>query len=95
MEINSLTDEEIEVIKAHRYKKAAAESAAFITAANQNGLSWRDVMDCKKYYGHIDVFAKTAHQAGYRYFSFNGLIYVMDNSGECQFETGLEIEDVK
>ena len=38
-------------------------------------LSWRDVFDMKKFYGHYDMARKAAKSAGYTMLAFNGRVY--------------------
>lgn len=38
-------------------------------------LSWRDVFDTKKFYGHYEVARKAANSAGYTMLAFNGRVY--------------------
>lgn len=38
-------------------------------------LSWKDIFDCKIWYGHISVIARKAHLAGYEYFVWNDRVY--------------------
>lgn len=54
-------------------------------------LSWKNVLDCKKTYGHISNMQKTAQLVQYPYFIWNGRVYVT-SSGNV---TNLLETDVK
>ena len=38
-------------------------------------LSWKNILDCKKWYGHISAIADQARMVGYEYFIWNDRIY--------------------
>lgn len=41
-------------------------------------ISWRDVFDgSNKWYGHIDYCFDVVKQTGYKYFTWNGLVYMV------------------
>lgn len=42
-------------------------------------LSWRDVFDMKKFYGHYDAARKAAKEAGYTMLAFNDRVYHVDD----------------
>lgn len=38
-------------------------------------ITWKNVLDCKAWYGHITAMAETAKRAGYEYFVWNDRLY--------------------
>lgn len=42
-------------------------------------LSWRDVFDTKKFYGHYDLARKAAKEAGYTMLAFNDRVYYVSD----------------
>ena len=53
--------------------------------------SWKDVLDCKKQYGHSDRMFRMAQEAGYNFFAWNEKVYLIYyDAGEVTFrECGL------
>lgn len=43
-------------------------------------LSWKDVFDVKKFYGHYDVARRVAKDVGYSMLAFNGKVYHVNDS---------------
>ena len=58
-------------------------------------LTWRDVLDCKKWVGSIDAMYDLALAAGYEYFNWNDRIYQVGVGGTRHgVDTGLTVKDV-
>jgi serine/threonine protein kinase len=56
-------------------------------------ISWRDVFDSKKFYGHYDVVRKTAESVGYSMFLFNNKVYSVDD--EYMHSSICDVTEVK
>lgn len=79
-----LTLEEKEIIRQHRAQKHQEEEQRIKAMVKMNGLTWHDVLDCKKYYGHFDYCVDAVVQVGYRYFVFNHLVYALtEDTNHC------------
>jgi hypothetical protein len=65
----------------NRNKKLLFSGENKMSIGNKSAkLTWRDVFDCKKQYGHINDIAWTACDAGYSYFAWNDRVYKITNS---------------
>lgn len=49
-------------------------------------LAWKDVLDCKKGFGHISVLAHIAVEAGYNYMVWNNQVFQVLNNGSVSFQ---------
>lgn len=61
-------------------------------------FSWRDVLDCKKWYGSVDNMAEEANKVEYKYFLFNDMIYQLHTAkdgGWYYTNTGSFIENIR
>jgi hypothetical protein len=62
-------------------------------------ITWRDILDPydkKIWFGHVDDFACIAVKAGYSYFNWNGIIYIITDSEKIiYYDTGLIADDIK
>jgi hypothetical protein len=57
-------------------------------------ISWQDVLDStKKWHGDIDTFASLAVKTGYMYFTWNGLVYVVNRNGFWEL-TSWTVDDI-
>lgn len=49
--------------------------SVFNPPKEEKQMSWRDVFDTKKFFGHYDKVRKIAKDVGYTMFAFNGRVY--------------------
>lgn len=61
-------------------------------------LTYKDVVTCKSYLGHISKMFDLADALGYEYFLWNGRVYKIAKAGEIRkytIDTGLTFRDIE
>lgn len=58
-------------------------------------MSWKAVLDCKKYYGSMSKIYNLAVEAGYSYFVWNGYIWAIDSIKNEANQTDMTIDDIE
>ena len=58
-------------------------------------LSWKNIMDCKKHFFHIDNIIPVVRDAGYRFFIWNDWIYELLSDGNSYRQTKYNYLDIE
>ena len=57
-------------------------------------LSWRDVLDCKDFVGDIVYMLRRARTVGYRYFTYNGVVYEINKNAQDMEPDYTKVADI-